>query len=267
MSAVELSEREFADFQTMLFNIAGIHLSPAKRVLVSSRLQRRLGHYQLNTYKDYYQLITRDEHRNELQTAIDLLTTNETHFFREPKHFDFLQKTILPNHSGNGLRIWSAASSSGEEAYSIAMLLAEKYADKNWQVLGTDISTRILDKARAAKYPLESHAEIPENLLKRYCLKGSGPEAGNFVIRRELANRVKFTQLNLNNSFPAMEPFDVIFLRNVMIYFTADTKRAVLQRILQQLKPGGYLFIGHSESLQGLDQNVTYIAPSIFRKP
>ena len=211
--------------------------------------------------------LTKDESRTELQVAVDLLTTNETYFFREPKHFDFLRDHILPQHpAGKPFRVWSAASSSGQEAYSIAMILAEGLGDKPWEITASDLSTRVLEKARGGHYPMEHAEDIPQQYLSRYCLKGVGAQDGTFLVERSLRNRVNFMQVNLNKALPKLGEFDLIFLRNVMIYFDIETKRQVVRRIMALLKPGGYLLIGHSESLNGVVDDLQSVMPSIYRK-
>lgn len=267
MQAV-LNEQEFSQFQTMLYDIAGISLSPAKKALVSGRLARRLQHYGLNSYGDYFQLLGRAETKPELQIAIDLLTTNETYFFREAKHFDLLRDTILPQISGQRpVRIWSGACSSGEEVYTIAMVMAEVLGDRAWEIVGSDISTRMLERARAGHYPLERTEDIPAHYLSRYCLKGVGSQAGTFLVERALRQRVQIMQINLNTTLPRLGEFDVIFLRNVMIYFDQKTKQQVVQRMLPLLRSGGYFLVSHSESLNGITNALHLVSPSVYRKP
>lgn len=262
-----ISDAEFVRFKTLAKSIAGIHLSDAKKALVCGRLSRRLTHYGLSSFGDYFKLIESGREPGELQTALDLLTTNETYFFREPKHFDFLRQRILPERKpGVPFRIWSAASSSGEEPYTLAMILADMLGEAPWEIVASDLSTRVLEKAQRGIYPLERAQNIPQHYLKAYCLKGVGAQAGNFVIDRRLRARVRFLQVNLNHELPGLGEFDVVFLRNVMIYFDLATKRQVVGRILSALKPGGWLMVGHSESLNGITEEVHAVAPSIYRK-
>lgn len=268
MNIPSLSDQEFKQFQSMIYDIAGISMSPAKKPLVSGRLAKRVKHHGFPSYGDYFRALMKDESRSELQVAVDLLTTNETYFFREPKHFDFLRNHILPQHlPGKAFRVWSAASSSGQEAYSIAMTLADCLGDKPWEVVASDISTRVLEKARGGHYPMDQAEDIPQSMLTSYCLKGIGSQAGTFLVERRLRNRVSFMQVNLNLKLPKLGEFDVIFLRNVMIYFDTETKRQVVRRIMELLKPGGYLLIGHSESLNGVVDELKTVMPSIYRKP
>lgn len=268
MHNTPLRDDEFRQFQSWIYQAAGISLSDAKKALVAGRLFKRLKFHQLSSYGDYFRFIMSGGSTAELQIALDLLTTNETYFFREPKHFDFLRDQVLPNLApGRACRIWSAASSSGEEAYTIAMTLAEALVSKPWDVFGSDISSHVLAIARAGHYPMARARNIPEPLLKKYCLKGTGRQEGTFLIDRPLRSHVEFAQVNLNHPLPDVGMFDVIFLRNVMIYFDQETKQQVVSRILPQLKSGGYFMVSHSESLNGVTDQLTLIKPSIYQKP
>jgi chemotaxis protein methyltransferase CheR len=263
-----LTDREFSQFQAWLYQAAGINLSPAKKALVAGRLFKRLKHYELDSYGDYFKLIMSGQRSDELQVALDLLTTNETYFFREPKHFDFLREQVLPHATpGKTFRLWSAASSSGEEPYSLAMTLAESLGTTPWEVIGSDISTQVLAKARSGHYPMERARNLPHPLLVKYCLKGTGSQQGTLLIDRALRNRVNFIQVNLNETLPELGEFDVIFLRNVMIYFDQPTKTKVVARLIPRLKSGGYFIVSHSESLNGVSDALKLVAPSIYRKP
>ncbi|PYY83111.1 SAM-dependent methyltransferase [Pseudomonas sp. TKO26] len=263
-----LDDREFSQFQLWLHRAAGISLTPAKKALVAGRLFKRLKHYELQSYGEYFKLIMNDQRQGELQVALNLLTTNETYFFREPKHFEFLRQRVLPQAApGKVFRVWSAASSSGEEAYSLAMTLAEGLGTTPWEVIGSDISTQVLAKARSGHYPMERAGTLPQALLTKYCLKGIGRQEGTFLIDKALRNRVSFVQVNLNQALPALGEFEVIFLRNVMIYFDQPTKTQVVARLIPLLKHGGHLIISHSESLNGVNDTLKLVAPSIYRKP
>ena len=267
MDTPSITDNEFKQFQKLIYDIAGINMSPIKKPLVMGRLAKRLNHHGLHSYGDYYKLINSDSHSQELQLAVDLLTTNETYFFREPKHFDFLQRQILPSHSrSKPFRVWSAACSSGQEPYSAAMILDNALGNNSWEIIASDISSRILDKARNGHYLVEQAEHIPKEFLKKYCLKGVGPQDGTFLIDKKLRKHIKFSQINLNETFPSLEKVDLIFLRNVMIYFNPETKRKVVTKLADILKPGGYLFIGHSESLNGIYDDFITIAPAIYRK-
>ncbi|TLN00880.1 SAM-dependent methyltransferase [bacterium] len=262
--AIEISHGEFLLFQKLIFDIAGISLSDAKKTLLAGRLSKRLKSYGYTRFGDYYRHVTDRNCQDELQVMVDLLTTNETYFFREPKHFDFLRLKAGASRS-TPFRVWSAASSSGEEAYSIAMVLAECLGGAKWEVVGTDISSRMLARAQSGHYRVERIDGIPLPLLKRYCLKGFGEQAGTLLISRELRQRIQFLHSNLMNPRRDIGNFDVIFLRNVMIYFDNDTKRKVIANLLPYLKPDGHFIVGHSESLNGLTDALVAVQPTIYQ--
>lgn len=264
---LSLSDREFSLFQRLIFERAGISMGPAKRALIAGRLTKRLKALGLGSFADYHAYLTQRGNEGELQQAVDLLTTNETYFFREPKHFDFLREQILPKaNTTRPLRIWSAACSSGEEVYALAMVLAEHHAGA-WEILGSDISQRVLAQARSAHYPIDRAEDIAPALLKKYCLKGIGAQQGSFLVDKPLRSKVRFESINLNEPLPRVGEFDVIFLRNVMIYFDMATKREVVERLVAQLRPGGYFIVSHSESLNGVTETLRVVSPSIYRKP
>ena len=262
-----ITDQEFNRFQRFIFEAAGISMASSKKALVSGRLAKRLQARQLRSFTEYFNLLSSGEAKDEVQTAIDLLTTNETYFFREPKHFELLKTLAQAHKSSQPFRVWSAASSTGEEAYSMAMVLADAMGDSPWEILGSDISTRVLQRARAGHFPMERARNIPQSYLKRFCLKGMDEQDGTMLVERTLRQRVRFIQANLNEALPQLGMFDVIFLRNVMIYFNGDTKRQVVARVISMLKPGGHFCIGHSESLNDICDALVPVAPSIYRKP
>jgi chemotaxis protein methyltransferase CheR len=266
MRNMDLTDKEFTQFQRFIFDTTGITMSAAKRALIGGRLAKRLPQHGCTTFSDYFRVLDSGTDKDEVQIAINLLTTNETYFFREPKHFAFLREQALAARGGRPLRVWSAASSSGEEAYSIAMVLADCLPDMAWEVVGSDISTRVLERARAGHYSLERTEHIPPSYLQRFCLKGLDHEAGTMLVARSLRSKVQFVQVNLNERLPQLGQFDIVFLRNVMIYFNGETKRQVVERVLSTLRPGGYLCIGHSESLNDIGADVHALAPAIFQK-
>ena len=260
-----LSDTELQGFSRLMMDAAGIMLPASKKALVGGRLARRLQALGLPSYTHYLAHIQRDA--PERQRAIDLLTTNETYFFREPRHFAYLSEHILSRHDGaRPFRVWSAACSSGEEPYSVAMVLAERLGSRPWEMVASDISTRVLEQARRGVYPMERAEKIPLPYLKAYCLKGVGAQEGQFQIQDALRTRITFRELNLNATLPDIGQFDLVLLRNVMIYFDAATKRGVCGRIEQVLRPGGHLFVGHSESLNGLDSSLRMVQPAVYRK-
>jgi len=269
MLGVTLKEKEFTQFCDLIFRIAGITMSASKKSLVTSRLAKRLAHHGLASYGDYFNMITAANGKTELQTAVDLLTTNETHFFREPKHFDFLRQQILhAAKSGKALRIWSAACSTGEEPYTIAMLLDEILGNNApWEVIASDLNTQVLMQARSGLYAMDRMSEIPQYYLSNYCLRGTGSQEGKLLIGRKLRERVQFIQHNLTDPPPKLGQFDIIFLRNVLIYFNQDTKSKVVARLLPLLRSGGYFLVGHSETLNGVAPEVRLIQPAVYLKP
>ena len=265
IAAPTISDAEFTQFQTLLRSITGIHLSEFKKTLLVARLSGRLRARKVRTFAEYYKLLRQPGESEELQFCINHLTTNETFFFREPEHFQILKQFIaglrpLPSP----FRVWSAASSSGEEAYSLAMVLADVLGGARWEVLGTDISTRVLERARAGLYPLERNGGIPQDYLHRFCLKGVGEHEGNLLIGKQLRERVQFAQVNLNDPLPDVGWFDVIFLRNILIYFQNDQKRKVVESVVQRLRPHGLLVVGHSENLMGITDRVRQVRPTVY---
>ncbi|MDR3370348.1 protein-glutamate O-methyltransferase CheR [Rhodoferax sp.] len=267
MQVIAISDAEFAQFQRFIYEAAGITMADAKKQLVTGRLNKRLAVYELDSFGAYFKLLKSGLHPNEVQMAVDLLTTNETYFFREIKHFEFLRTLALKERSRpQPFRVWSAASSSGEEAYSIAMVLADCMQTTPWEVLGTDISTRVIDGARKALYSMERGRHIPPEFLKRFCRKGVGPYEGQLLVDRSLRSKVTFRQVNLNATLPELGQFDIVFLRNVMIYFNNQTKREVVARVISTIKPGGYFCVGHSESLNDITQAVKMVETAIYRK-
>ncbi len=265
---VEIHDREFRLFSELMHERVGVYLSPAKKNLVRGRLLKRLRHYQLSSFKEYFALATCKDNPQEMQILVDLLTTNETYFFREEKHFDFLRDKVIPQLECSGaLRVWSAASSTGEEAYSVAMLLADRLGlSRQWSIMGTDVNSRVLECAQRAHYPLDGAKKIPKSYLQRYCLKGVGDYEGTLTMDDALRKRVQFKPLNLNGPWSGIGQFDLIFLRNVMIYFDVPTKRKLVARMYQALKPRGYFFVGHSESLHGINEQFTLVQPSVYQR-
>lgn len=260
-----IADGEYAAFQRLMLENAGIRLPDNKRTLVKSRLAKRLRHLRLQNYTQYLALLKDPQQLEERQCAINLLTTNETYFFREPKHFEFLQKAVSPQGEGP-LRVWSAACSNGQEAYSIAMLLADRLGSRPWEIIGTDISTTVLDKARRGHYALEEAQHIPKTYLRKYCMRGTGQYEGTFLVKKYLRDRVQFLHANLNGELPRMQRFDFIVLRNVMIYFNQDVKAKLISRLHALLNVGGFLIIGHSETLNGINPGLAMMSPSIYRK-
>ena len=266
--ALKMTEQEYAQVRDLLFRKAGISLGPNKQSLVCGRLFKRLDALQMSSYGEYFSSLAADSRPGELQTAIDLLTTNETYFYREPAHFTQLQALARQAlERRESMSIWSAASSSGEEIYTIAMVL-QQIVDAGqplrWEILGSDISSRVIAAAQRGVYPMERVQRLPAELLRRYCLKGDGPAAGTVLVDKALRRKVRFTSINLIEPLPDIGPFDVIFLRNVLIYFDLPTKQKVLRAVLSRLRPGGVLFVGMAESLNGVLDEVQAISPGAY---
>ena len=263
-----VSDQEFALFRKLIYRLAGINMADSKKPLLAGRLTRRLRHHGLESFRDYYTLVTRTEHSDELQLMVDLLTTNETYFFREAAHFDYLQ-TFAASRRGRPFRVWSGASSSGEEPYTIAMVLAETLGmAANWEIVASDISLSMLEKAHAGLYPMERGKGIPPELLKKYCLKGVREQEGNFLVDARLRERVDFRHINLiSPTTRDLGQFDLIFLRNVMIYFDNDTKRKVVSNMLPHLREDGTFIVGHSETLTGITDALSAMRPTLYCQP
>ena len=267
IDAAGLHESDFRRLRDFLHVRTGIDLRPEKQTQVANRLQSRLRALGQSSYREYVDLVLQAGNEPELQTAIDLLTTNETYFFREPEHFAFLKRTLASSaQPERHWRIWSAACSSGEEPYSIAMVLADVLGPDRGEVVASDISQRVLRRAQRGHYPLARVEHLPQDYLHRFCLKGVGPEAGNFLIGKPLRKMVSFRTVNLVDRLPALGQFDAIFLRNALIYFNRADRRSILHRVVQTLAPGGHLFIGHAESLQGAIEGLDPVQPSVYRR-
>ncbi|KAF0096108.1 MAG: chemotaxis protein methyltransferase CheR [Puniceicoccaceae bacterium 5H] len=269
-----LSQEEYDRFSQAIYKLARINLGPHKKELVTARLSKRLRALGLRSFSDYYEFINSSAGREELTNFVDAISTNHTFFFREVLHFEFMASTVVPDHVKDAgrrpLRVWSAACSSGEEPYSIAITLAETLpasAHESFEVVATDISTRVLAKAQQGIYPANRLQSMPPEVLKRYFLRQ--PQPGDdplFQARPQLRQRLKFVHLNLFANYPWREPFDVVFLRNVMIYFDRETQSDLIQRILPWIRPGGYLITGQSESLGHNIKALKVIRPSIHQK-
>ncbi|MCD4667227.1 MAG: protein-glutamate O-methyltransferase CheR [Sulfurimonas sp.] len=248
MTTITLQENEFQVFQKIIFREAGIDLNDKKKLLVQTRLLKRLMHYKLKSYTDYIRLVQID--KLELNEMVNLLTTNETYFFREIEHFEFLQKELIPNHPyKTKFRVWSAAASVGAEAYSTAMLLDSTMAKQDWEILGTDINSDVIKKARVGLYPESWIDKIPQALRSVYCLKGKGQHAGKFLIDRGIISNMRFQVGNLLEQNIDFGKFNLIFLRNVLIYFDNDTKQKVVDNVVDRLLVGGFFIISHTENL------------------
>jgi len=265
-----LTTKEFRLFQSLVHREAGISLSDQKRALLVGRLAPRLRALSIASFGAYFDRVTAD--RDELVRMLDSVCTNETHFFREPKQFAFLENEVVPRWRAEAeqgerrreVRVWSAGCSTGEEPYSIAMLLASHLPDWSIEITATDLSTKVLDRATSAIWPMERAEEIPLHYRKTFMLRGSGPQEGKMAARPELSALIRFARVNLHHdTYPVAERFDLIFCRNVLIYFDAPTKRRIIHRLLDRLDSRGLLFLGHSESLNSFDR-VRTAGPTVY---
>ena len=268
-----ITDDEFRQLRALIHRHTGIALSDHKRALVCSRLSRRLRHYQFTRYAQYYELLCHgDPDGVELMEMINAITTNKTDFFREAHHFQFLTEHVFPEHrkkKTRRLRLWSAATATGEEAYSLAVTVREAFADAaDWdiKILATDIDTRVLAHAHAGVYTVEQAGPITHPLLRRYFLKGHGDFNNRVCVKPGLKTLIRFRQLNLlNDPWPMRAPFDIIFCRNVLIYFDKATQRRLLERMAGMLSPHGFLMLGHAEAIHGFDHLYRAVGHSIYQ--
>lgn len=267
-----ITDQEFRQLRELIHAHTGIALSEHKRALVCTRLAKRLRHHNLKTYAEYYTLLTRaDPEGKELMEMINAITTNKTDFFRESRHFEFLVRQVFPvfNQARRRLRLWSAGTATGEEAYSLAIALSESLPaieGRDVRILATDIDTQVLERARQGIYTFEQIAHLPEALHRRYFLKGTGEHLGQVRIRPSLQALIRFRHLNLiEEPWPMRGPFDVIFCRNVLIYFDKPLQRRLLERFAGILRRGGYLMLGHAEFIHGLEQLYVQVGHSIYQ--
>lgn len=270
-----MRDQEFEIIRDIVYRRSRIHLGPDKRDLVSTRLGKRLRATNSHSLGDYCRLLQSPGAEEELNNLVDVISTNHTFFFREQAHFDFMKQSALPELTArmtaerrSRFNVWSAASSSGEEAYSIAITLATHLPHIPWHIEGTDISHRILEVAKRAVYDEETVRNLSEPIVRAYFQRGFGPQLGFLRVKAELRNHVNFSQLNLLESEPPLaEPFQIIFCRNVMIYFDRPTQEELVARLTRRLVPGGYLFVGHSESLTSIKHTLRAIRPAVYQRP
>ncbi len=263
----ELSQKHFKRIADILYSTSKITLQSGKEELVKSRLVKRMRALGLSGFDQY--ISTVDANPGELYQMVDLLTTNKTSFFRENAHFDFMKARILPVLKGKGLRIWSAGCSSGEEPYTIAMVLHECFGAgelADTRILATDLSKRVLEKAAKGVYDEDILRDVPVPLIPKYfdCVDAKKPR--KYAAKKNLRSLITFAPLNLMEDWPMTGPFDIIFCRNVMIYFDKPTQEQLVQRYWSKLKMGGYLFVGHSESLAGMTHSFDYVQPAVHHK-
>ena len=270
----QLTEAQFSKLASLVYSLCGIHLGEGKRELLRARLAKRLRATGCRDVQDYIERLEGDRSGHELVCFLDVITTNKTDFFREPKHFEFLVDEVLPKldklcSGGEPQRIWSAACSTGEEPYTLAMVLLEHRA--LWErrgagILASDLSTKVLEQAQNGVYAQDRVADIPRPFLTKYFQRGTNRWAGYVRVRPELRKMVQFRRLNLMDAFDFDKPFHVIFCRNVMIYFDKPTQERLVEKFRNCLAPGGYLMVGHSESLTGIRHRLAFTRPAVYRR-
>ncbi len=264
----ELTASQFERITGLLYAHAGIRMRAGKEALVRARLAKRLRALALPDFDAYLAHVEAQPDRAEFGMMIDALTTNKTSFLREAAHFDYLREHVLPSLTGS-VRLWSAGCSSGEEPYTLAMLLAESYpniASRDVRVLATDISSRVLATAKAGTYASSLMTDVPEAWLQRYWTMRLEAGRESYVATAALRRHVHFARLNLMEHWPMQGPFDAILCRNVMIYFDKATQQRLVERYWALLRPGGHLFVGHSESLSGMTHRFRYVQPAVYVK-
>lgn len=276
-ASFELTERDYINFRNFIYEKSGINLHNGKRELLKARLAKYLRHSDFRSFEDYYRfLVKHDEGGEECIHLLDSISTNLTYFFREPAHYDFLIETALPelaplfkSRRQKRIDLWSAGCSSGEEPYSLGITLLEHFGREGecgLRILATDISTKMLKKASEGIYPAEKLEKIPYDVKRKYFMKGMNGWRGFYRVKPILRELVAFERLNLVEAFPSDYAFDVIFCRNVMIYFDKPTQEKIVDKFHRALRPKGYLFIGHAESLTGIHHAFRYIRPSVYVK-
>lgn len=267
----KITEAEFEEISALVYSESGISLTSGKKSLLVSRLSKRLRELGLESFHGYYEYVVGGGRDEEFTRLLDLVSTNKTDFFREPKHFEFLQEVILPDlEQTKKIRIWSAGCSSGEEPYTIAMVLSDWMSERGaWdcKILASDLSTRVLDKAAAGVYDIGTVGDLDPESVRRHFMRGRGKETDKIKVKPHLSRMIAFKRINLMaERFPIKTPLDLIFCRNVMIYFDRPTQEQLVSKFHRHLKPGGYLFIGHSESLHWIANQFHYVAPTIYLK-
>jgi chemotaxis protein methyltransferase CheR len=275
---LSVSPALFQKFQKLIYAETGIWLGSSKTALLCGRLFRRLRTLGITSLQTYYECVVQPDQHEERARMIDAITTNETRFYREPRQFEFMVQRVFPRWRAEAeralrpkrIRIWSAGCSSGEEPYTVAMLLARHLpADEGWDVrlLATDISNRVLEKARAGVYPIARSAELPKDLLHSFMLRGMAERKGEMKVKVEIQQMVDFRRLNLDRESDLNDgPFDAIFCRNVLIYFDAASKRRVVANLVRHLLASGVLFVGHAENLHSVSSQLQSLEPTIYTK-
>lgn len=277
MKQQELTKTEFEKFSTLIYDLCGIKLPVIKKTMLSARLNKRMRMLGFTSFAEYFQYVNSARgQQEEIVHMIDAVSTNKTDFFREPYHFDFLVDNVLPEFAekmqrgrGRQLRVWSAGCSRGDEPYTLAMVIHEFFSKYKWMsysILGTDISTRMLDSAKRAIYPDDVVAAVPAPYRQKYFMKGKGEQKGKQRVVPELRAKVEFRRLNfMDDDFGLAHKMDIIFCRNVIIYFDRQTQVELMAKFTKQFNSGGYLFTGHSESLEGMLDKMQKVGTSVYR--
>jgi len=269
LMTLQLKEEHFKRISEIVYRSSGINLKKGKEALVRARLAKRLRARRMLNVQEYLDYLESAEGGQEQALFIDVMTTNKTSFFREIEHFNYLRDCVLSELKSPRLRFWSAACSSGEEPYSLAIWLREHMADIDTMdalILATDISRRMLEKARLAVYPKETLQSLPAPQFKKYFTRLSGQQADRYRVAESIRKMVRLAWLNLLGPWPMKGPFNVIFCRNVMIYFDRPTQQQLINRFYELLAPAGYLFVGHSEGLSSISHKFKYLRPAVYRK-
>jgi chemotaxis protein methyltransferase CheR len=267
---VDLSEADLSRIIRLVYERSGIALHEGKRALVLARLQKRLRAGGFAGFHDYLAHVESDASGTEITALLDAITTNHTGFFREPQHFDFLRSTVVPKLGAGSIRIWSAACSSGEEPVTIGITLLDALDAPHHgriRILASDLSTRALATAASGVYKMDRVASIPLDVLRRHFERGLGAQTGQARVASHVRRLIEYQRLNLLDVSELGERFDVIFCRNVMIYFDRDVQQRVVSLLERHLVPGGYLFVSHSESLNGSTHGLRWVAPAIYQRP
>jgi chemotaxis protein methyltransferase CheR len=264
-----LTDRDLGQIVRLVYDRSGITLHEGKRSLVTARLQKRLRAHGFQKFSDYLKHVENDAGGGELVELLDAIATNHTYFFREEQHFDLLVKRVLPEWraaGGGTFKVWSAACSTGEEPYTIAMTLRDQSPRPEFAITASDLSTKALRAARAGIYKLAAVQSLPREVLRSHFERGSGDHEGLARVQADVRRHVSFRNLNLLEIDELGDRFDVVFCRNVMIYFDKAVQQRVVRMLERHVKPGGYLFISHAESLNGLTHGLRWIAPAVYRR-
>lgn len=265
-SKTKLSSADFQRVRKVIHEYCGIFINEGKEALVQSRLSKRMRSLGIHTYEQYLNLIEHDKPGGEFLAFVDVLTTNKTSFYRENKHFEFIKEVIYPSMNGRQVKWWSAGCSTGEEPITLAMNLLESQRQTGWRsakILATDISRDVLQVAKSGVYKPQKISGIPSQYLSKYFTRQTD---GSFMVRPEVHRMITFGRLNLNDRWPLKGMFQLIMCRNVMIYFNRNTQEQIIPRFRELLEPGGYLFLGHSETMNAAKLGFKIVAPAVYQK-